>query len=392
MVGKKGHRGWGWIRKLPSGRLQASYVGPDTVRHAAPTTFTARMDAEHWLSNERRLIERDEWTPPTERAAQRKARAITVGEYAERWIELRNIKPRTRSMYNDLLRLHIKPKLGKVAMGSLTPDAVRVWFAALGTEHTRRNSHAYGLLNAVCNTAVADGLIERNPCQLARVMNPVRKREPAILTPAEVAALAEAIRPDRLKALVLLSAWCGVRWGEVSELRRKDISDDYTVANVARAVTRRDKQYRVDTPKSGKGRAVVIPPHIRVDVENHLKANVGSSPEALLFPSAAGTHLNDRVFSREYFAKALKTIGKEHVRVHDLRHFAGTQTARVGNLVETMSRLGHSTVKASLTYQAVVSGRDHEVAEALSKLAAESGDTPEQAQHAEKSPEPIPEG
>ncbi|MEZ0355507.1 tyrosine-type recombinase/integrase [Mycobacterium sp. SA01] len=374
MTGKKGHRGWGWIRRLPSGNLQASYIGTDMIRHAAPSTFTSRMDAEHWLSNERRLIERGEWTPPKQRAAEVAARATTVGDYADRWIEHRNIKPRTRSMYRDLLRLHIDPKLGKVAIGSLTPDAVRNWFSSLGVEHTRRNSHAYGLLNAVCNTAVADGLIEKNPCQLARVMNPARKREPTILTPREVAALADAIKPDRLKALVLLSAWCGVRWGEVSELRRKDVSSDYTVLNVARAVTRRDGQYRVDTPKSGKGRAIVIPPHVRPAIEHHLNAHVGESPDALLFPAASGGHMNDRVFSREYFAKALKAIGRETLRVHDLRHFAGTQTARVGNLVETMGRLGHSTVKASLIYQQIVTGRDHEVAEALSKLADD--DTP----------------
>lgn len=369
MAGKAGHRGWGWIRQLPSGRYQASYIGPDLVRHKAPHTFGKKMPAEYWLAEERRLIDFNAWTPPALRAAEVKVKAVTVGEYAERWIEHRTIKPRTRSMYNDLLRLYIGPSLGKVPLKNLTPDAVRAWFHSLGTEHTRRNSHAYGLLNAVCNTAVADSLIERNPCQLPRVMNPARKREPTILTVTEVAALADAIRPERLRALILLSAWCGVRWGEVSELRRKDVSDNCDVLTVARAVTRRDGEYRVDTPKSGKGRAVVIPPHIRDDVRNHLDANVGPSPNSLLFPAASGGHMNDRVFSREYMAKALKAIGKEGVRVHDLRHFAGTQTARVGNLVETMGRLGHSTVKASLTYQAIVTGRDHEVAEALSQLA-----------------------
>lgn len=223
---------------------------------------------------------------------------------------------------------------------------------------------------------MADGLIQRNPCQIPRVMNPARKREPVILTPAEVAKLADSIRPERLKCLILLSAWCGVRWGEVSELRRKDVSKDHTLLTVARAVTRRDKEYRVDTPKSGKGRAVVVPPHIRPALEHHMATHVCSSPDSLLFPAASGGHMNDRVFSREYFAKALKTIGQEKVRAHDLRHFAGTQTARVGNLVETMSRLGHSTIKASVMYQAVVTGRDYEVAEALSKLAAEDGGTP----------------
>ncbi|RWA22327.1 hypothetical protein MELE44368_13010 [Mycolicibacterium elephantis DSM 44368] len=331
------------------------------------------MDAEGWLARERRSIELETWEPPAQRAAEVVAQAITVGEYAERWIDNRNIKPRTRSAYRDTLRLHIRPKLGKVAMKNLTGEAVRAWYTSLGNDHPRRNSHAYGLLHAICSTAVADELIAANPCNIPRVMNPPRKRDPVILSVPEVAALADAIRPERLKALVLLCAWCGVRWGEVSELRRKDVGEDCEVLYVARAVTRRDGVYRVDTPKSGKGRPVVIPPHIRDDVREHLASNVGKSPESLLFPAARGGHMNDRVFSREYFADALAAIGREGVRVHDLRHFAGTQTARVGNLVETMGRLGHSTVKASLIYQQIVSGRDAAIADALSKLA--EGDT-----------------
>ena len=45
-------------------------------------------------------------------------------------------------------------------------------------------------------------------------------------------------------------------------------------------------------------------------------------------------------------------------------------TARTGAmLTENMSRLGHSTATASLLYQAVVAGRDEEIADALSALA-----------------------
>jgi integrase len=369
MAGKAGHRGWGKIRQLRSGRWQASYIGPDLVRHNAPATFSAKMDAEGWLVNERRAVERDEWIAPKLRVAEKKAKAITLSEYATAWIEHRNIKPRTRSMYEDLLRLHIKKPLGRLPLKNITPEAIRAWFAGLGTEHKRRNSHAYGLMHAICATAVTDGLIVANPCNLSRVMNPPRKREPVILTVAEVAALADAIKPERLRCLVLLSAWCGVRWGEVSELRRQDVSADCAVLTVARGVTRLDGEYLVDTPKSGKSRAVVVPPHIRADLREHLVANVGAEPDALLFPAARGGHMNERVFSREYFADALDAIGRNGVRVHDLRHVAGTQAARVGNLVETMGRLGHSTVKASLTYQAIVSGRDAAVAEALSRLA-----------------------
>ena len=167
---------------------------------------------------------------------------------------------------------------------------------------------------------------------------------------------------------MLVSAWCGVRWGEVTELRRKDVGQDCQVLYVSRAVTHRNG-CRIDTPKSGKARTIVMPPHIRDDLQRHLDSHVADDGEALVFPPArGGCHLNDKVF-REYFIPALGAIGRTRVRIHDLRHFAGTQTARVGSLVETMGRLGHSTVKASLTYQQIVTGRDVEVAEALSQLA-----------------------
>jgi hypothetical protein len=58
------------------------------------------------------------------------------------------------------------------------------------------------------------------------------------------------------------------------------------------------------------------------------------------------------------------------MRVHDLKHFSGTMTAKVASLTETMHRLGHRTVKASLIYQNVVSGRDAEIAAALSEFSA----------------------
>jgi integrase len=165
----------------------------------------------------------------------------------------------------------------------VTPDAVRSWYAGLGTEHTRRNSHAYGLLHAILATAVTDGLLQSNPCQIKRAMNPPRKREPVILTVPELAELADTV-PERYKALVLVSAWCGLRWGEVIELRRNDIDVDAEVLFVGRGVTHQGG-CSIDTPKSGKPRAVVIPPHIRTDLKHHLDVFVAKEPEALVFPA-----------------------------------------------------------------------------------------------------------
>jgi integrase len=367
MTTPKARRAWGKIRRLPSGLYQASYTGPDRRRHSAPGTFELKLNAEFWLSDEHRLIETGAWISPAARKAAAAVKGVTLATYAAEWIEQRNVKPRTRIGYEGLLRLHIKDQIGAVPLAMLTPQHVRSWYHGLGTDHPRRNTHAYGLLHAICSTAVKDQILAANPCQIERAMDSPRKREPIILTPGEVATLAETITPPKMKAFILVSAWCGLRYGEVVELRRKDIAPDGSVIGVSRAVTHRG-QCRIDTTKSGRARTVVTPPHIRAVLVEHLAQHVGDDPKALVFPAVTGCHLNDRV-ARTYLEPALKSIGRESVRIHDLRHFAGTQAARVGNLPETMAYLGHSTPRASLRYQAIVSGRAAEMADQLSRLA-----------------------
>lgn len=76
---KRGHRGWGTVRKLPSGKYQASYVGRDNMRHKADGTFDSKMNAEGWLANESAYMERcrmtgEAWKSPAQRAEDRKQR------------------------------------------------------------------------------------------------------------------------------------------------------------------------------------------------------------------------------------------------------------------------------------------------------------------------------
>ena len=367
-------RGWGHIRRLPSrrtpgrGRYQASYIGRDNLRHIAPHTFADRISAERWLAEERRLRDSEDWTTPAYRDAQRWTAGETLAEFGTRWIAERTLKPRTRALYESQFSGHIVPDLGTVPVRQVTAERVRSWYAALDSQHARRNSQVYGLLHAVMATAVKDGVLTANPCQIERAMNTARKREPKILSLPQVAELAEKM-PLQYGVLVLLAAWCGLRWGEVIELRRRDVGMEGATLTIARAVTHHGL-CRIDTPKSGKARMVVVPPHIRSAVQHHLDTYVSAGDDALLFtPARGGCHVNDKVFADSYFKPALAAIGCEGVRIHDLRHFSGSQTARVANLPETMARLGHSTAKASLMYQQQVSGRDVEIAVALSKLA-----------------------
>ena len=65
--GRKQREPFGRIRKLPSGRYQAGYVGPDLVLHKATATFETLFDARGWLTDERRRIDAGNWTAPERR-------------------------------------------------------------------------------------------------------------------------------------------------------------------------------------------------------------------------------------------------------------------------------------------------------------------------------------
>ena len=373
MSGTQNHRGWGWIRKRPSGRFQASYLGPDRKRHFAPTTFSNRMKAERWLGNERDLVDRaiaghDPWLSPAQRSAKAAVVAETLSEFGSRWIEQRNIKERTRIHYTSIFSDHIEPKLGGIAIGNLTGQMIRNWYSQTLVDRPTYRAHTYSLLKSILETAVKDGLLTTNPCQINGAGSVKSKTQAVIPTVEQLAEIADKIEP-KFKALILISAWCGLRFGEAIELRRKDIGEGCEVISVARGFTHRNGKCVISSPKSGKPRNVVVPPHIRSAIMDHLANHVGSQPDSLLFtPIRGGCHVSDKVI-RDALAPALKSVGLHHIRIHDLRHFSGTQVARVGNLIETMNHLGHSTQAASLRYQHVVSGRALEVAEALSKLA-----------------------
>lgn len=282
MSGAKKHRGWGWIRKRASGRFQASYIGPDRARHYAPTTFDHKIDVEEWLTTERREIQNAQaavrsaavnegsaslqWISPDQRRAvvyEALRSRLTLTEYAIEWINQRPLKPRTRIHYLQILENHISPGLGSIALSNLRPAEVRTWYASALADRPTMRRHAYQLLHAICATAVDDELLSRNPCMIKGATAVESTRDPVVPTVDELAIIADKIH-SKLKAYVLISAWCGLRFGEATELRRKDIQ--YTEGRdfepdmmaVRPGVVHRKgddgQRCRIDTPKSGRTR------------------------------------------------------------------------------------------------------------------------------------------
>lgn len=366
-------RSFGYIRRLPSKRYQASYIGPDLARHAAPDTFEAKMDAEGWLRDERGIISEGEWIPPKLRAAAaRAAHPPTLSEYAASWLDSRTLRPRTRAHYAQLLDRHILPGLGEYPLTAITPVMVRNWHAGLGTRTPTYRAHAYSLLKTILNTAVAEQLIGSNPCMVrgGASSTTAHKSRPATLE--ELAIIVEHM-PDRLRLSVLIAAWCGLRYGEIAELRRGDIDLREQVIRVRRAVARvAGVKPIIGPPKSSAGvRDVAIPPHLLPEFTRHLADHVAVGARALLFPSARGSdrHLAPATIYRHFY-RAREAADRPDLRWHDLRHTGATLVAATGaTLSELMARLGHRSVRAALLYQHAAQDRDHVIAEALSRMA-----------------------
>jgi integrase len=358
---RRARRGFGLIRRLPSGRYQASHMAPDGRRVNAPATFGTRTDAEAWLAGAQTDISRDAWRRP-----EPPRRAVTFADYAASWLATRKLTPLTADGYAKLLRGHLLPAFGALALDEITPAMVRGWHAQLATGPTRR-AHAYGLLHAILATAVADDAIAANPARIrgATQVKRARKIRPATLP--ELAAITEGMRPA-YQAMVLLAAWCGLRFGELAELRRADIDTAHGVVHVRRGVTHPATGPVVGTPKSAAGvRDVAIPPHLIPAIEAHLDAHVPAAKDALLFVSPSGTHLRSDSRMHDEFRAAAKAAGRPDLRFHDLRHTGATMAARAGaTLAELMARIGHSTPNAAMLYQHATSERDHAIAAALS--------------------------
>lgn len=382
MAGKANHRGFGNVRKLPSGNWQASYIGPDSVRHTGPTTWKAKLDAEGWLAQERQLIGAGAWVAPKARAAAiEAAKPRTFGDYAEAWVRDRTLKPRTRAHYTALLAGPLAP-WGDVPLPAIRPDRVREWYAGLDPERPTLRSHAYGLLRTILGEALKDDLIAANPCHIRGAGNVKSRHQTKVATLDELTAIVAAM-PERQRLMVLLASWCAMRFGELAELRRADIDTKAGVVHVRRGVVRVDGGTIVGTPKSDKGsRDVAIPPHLLPLVREHLLKHCGE--DGLLFPSASGGHLAPSAFygrgteyakdgtvkrvGRGWYA-ARQAAGRPDLRFHDLRHTGAVLAAQTGaTLAELMQRLGHSTPGAAMRYQSVAEGRDLLLAEKLSAL------------------------
>jgi integrase len=358
-------RHFGSVRRFPSGRYQAAYWH-DGKRHVAEQMFATKGDALAHLASIETDLRRGAWIDPTRGK-------VTFEAWAKQWLDGRaDLRPVTRAKYQHMLDRHVVPVLGKTELAKLTPSMVRAWYMDMRERFVTTGDDAYRMLRAVLNTAVTDGLIARNPCQV-RGAGLARSVERPVATVAEVAAAVDAT-PDRYRLAVLLPAWCQLRRGEVLGLQRRDVDILHGTIRIDRSVVRPMTGISVvGPPKTTAGmRTLAVPAHVLSVLSEHLERFVGPEPNAWLFTSESGGPMIPVTLNRVW-QRARKAIGRTDLHYHDLRHTGLTWAAASGaSIAELMRRGGHANPAAALRYQHATEDRDRAIAAALTELATGS--------------------
>ncbi|MHB1504871.1 MAG: tyrosine-type recombinase/integrase [Acidimicrobiales bacterium] len=276
---------------------------------------------------------RGEWGPTSDDPG-------TVGEWADRWLAgAHHLKPTTRVGHRSMLRAHVIPRWGGVAVDGIRREDVAGWVGEMVDAGHQPDviRRSVDVLRMALAAALADGVIAANPVAGIHLPRPPR-HDMRPLTVEQVEALADAIahpdlkpggngakptgradRPD-LALAVRLAAYTGLRAGELWALRRKDLDLAARTIRVRESLSDAAGQLAFGPTKTGASRAVTWPAVLDDAISRHL-ATRPPDPDSLMFSSAAASPVRHRALMRRHFKPALVRAGlAAGTRWHDLRH------------------------------------------------------------------------
>lgn len=347
---------WGKVRKLPSGKYQASHVDPSGLRVNAPLTFPNKKMAQVWLAEQQTLMAKGEWSLKKEQAP------LLFKGFAERHIDLQTTskgKPlhgSTKALYCRLL----KNDLGEfhdLEIKAISVQQIDQWWKRkTSSGKVTTASKAYKLLHAVLNRALAEGKISTNPCRVRGAHTATTGKELYVPSVEEVGALV-SFSPAELKAAMLIASYGGLRFGEWSALTRGDLEiisesgQTFFRIHVTKAYSRIGQSLVLGPTKSADGvRSIDLSSQLTAILSQHLLAFTAPATNGPLFLKPNGVAMSHDYFIRR-FDQAAALAGLRKLTPHALRHFGATQKVRLGmNFADLRKWLGDSTNQAALGY------------------------------------------
>jgi integrase len=352
-----------WIEKRARAHHTAHKVyWRDPSGKVRSRTFDNAADAKRYAREVEHRKDTGSYVDPS-------AGNITLAEALDHMLATStHLRPSTRELYAMHGRYLVAGSLGDRPIRSIGKGDVRTFLAELSATRGAATVNAVKrLLHRVLEVAVEEERITRNPAHGVRVEKPAR-REPRFLSAAEVAAIVAEV-PARYRALVWTLALAGLRIGEASALRVKNVTDSsIRVVETSTEVAGR----KITGPtKTGQSRTVDIPPELRGMLADHLNTYGNRfAPESFVFTGPDGGMVRQNGFRKRVFQPAAERAGITPTpTVHDLRHTAASLMASHGfTLLEAAGQLGHSATSMTERYSHVFPSERQEKAARLGEL------------------------
>lgn len=277
------------VRKDGSVRYMALYRDIRGSVRSAGTYRTEKQANKAWQRSEAKIAEGRVGDPRRGRQS--------FDKYVDKWLVDHAVEPSTMEAYTYQIDKHLRPWFGPMKMVEILPEHVREWVTDMRDSLDSRTKkplsaktikNVFATLSAVFTTALNDQVIFMHPCR--GVKTPTVMTKPlTVITPEQFNTIYEALGDTDAQLLVESKIETGLRWGELTELRVKDLAVPTRILTVSRAVVELNPKFHpsggrfhVKPPKDREFRRLKLSHQIAAKLARHISEQ-SLGPDDLLF-------------------------------------------------------------------------------------------------------------
>jgi integrase len=248
-------------------------------------TFSNKKEADKaWQRLETKVAEGRAGDP-------RRGRQTFAAYVMDEWFPSHMIELRTRENYAYYLPKVIPPHFGPMKMIEILPSHVQEWVAALVMDGVKPPTIRYcmTILSAGFTTALNDQVTFLHPCKGVRTPA-IPKKVREIVTPEQFDTLYAQLPENEFRLLIETDIETGLRWGELTELRARDINFATRTLMVSRVSVELTKRFHPEGgrfmvkeyPKDEEHRRLKLSAQMLAKLKAHVD-DTGLGPNDLLF-------------------------------------------------------------------------------------------------------------
>jgi integrase len=285
---------------------------------------------------------------------------VSVGQFLETWLEQAarpKVRPKTFRVYEQLVRLHLKPGFDRIPLGKLSARHVDQFLGAKATAglSARTLQFLHAVLRSALNQALKWDMVSRNVATL--VASPsVTRRDVSPYNGQEARTLLSVLSGDRLEAVYTVALAVGLRQGEILGVRWADVDFEAGELHVRTQLQRIDGKLQLVEPKRDSRRTVPLPAVLITTLQAHRerqeveKALAGSRwvDTGLVFTTRVGAGIDQRTLLKHYDG-VIRLSGLRRIRFHDLRHTCASLLLAQGVQMKVIQEiLGHADIRVTM--------------------------------------------